>query len=257
MNRRYRKAIIAGNWKMNMTPAQTKKYAEELKGILPRAKWCEVVLCVPAVSIPAAKRAFRDARVSIGAQNLHEEISGAFTGEISGVMLKDADVKYVIVGHSERRRAFGETDITVNRKVRAALEAGLRPILCVGESADQREISVTTETVALQVKSALAGVSAAHLRHVVVAYEPVWAIGTGRTATPDQAGEVCGQIRAIVRKLYGARVARSIPILYGGSITPANALQLFAQPDVDGGLVGGASLIPADFTAIVNAANQE
>ncbi len=257
MNRRYRKTIIAGNWKMNMTASDTKKFADDIKAIMPRAKWCDVVVCVPFVNIPAALKAFKDLRISVGAQNMFYEKSGAYTGEVSADMLKDLGVKYVIIGHSERRQYFGETDFTVNKKVLAALEAGLHPIICVGESLEQRELGVTMELIAYQVKAALAGVPADKMRHVVIAYEPLWAIGTGKTATAEQAGEVCQAIRAVIRKLYGAHVARSVTIQYGGSMNAKNAAELLAQPDVDGGLIGGASLKPADFVEIINAANQE
>ena len=257
MNRRYRKTIIAGNWKMNKTASETKQFADELKTILPRAKWCDVLVCVPSVNIPAALRAFKDMRVTVGAENVFYEKNGAYTGEVSADMLKDLGVKYVIIGHSERRQYFGETDITVNKKVHAALEAGLHPIVCVGESLEQRELGVTMDLISLQVKSALAGVSAEKLRKCVIAYEPVWAIGTGRTATPEQAGEVCTFIRATIRHMYGARIVRSITIQYGGSMNPGNAAELLAQPDIDGGLIGGAALKPDQFVAIINAANQE
>ena len=257
MNRRYRKTIIAGNWKMNKTASETKKFAEELKAIMPRAKWCDVVVCVPAVNIPTAIKAFKDVRVSVGAENVFYEKSGAFTGEVSADMLKDLGVKYVIIGHSERRQYFGETDFTVNKKVLAALETGLHPIICVGESLEQRELGITMELIALQIKSALAGVSADKLRKCVIAYEPIWAIGTGKTATAEQAGEVCSNIRAAIRGLYGARVARSVTIQYGGSMNPKNAAELLAQPDIDGGLIGGAALKPEQFVDIINAANQE
>lgn len=257
MNRRYRKTIIAGNWKMNKTATETRQFAEELKTLLPKTKWCDVVVCVPSVNISAAVKAFKDMRVAIGAENVYYEKSGAFTGEVSADMLKDLGVKYVIVGHSERRQYFGETDATVNKKVLAVLEAGMSPIICVGESLEQRETGVTTEWIALQVKSALSGVPAEKMRKCVIAYEPIWAIGTGRTATSEQAAEVCAAIRATIRGLYGARVARSVTIQYGGSMKPDNAAELLAQPDVDGGLIGGAALKPDQFVAIINAANQE
>lgn len=257
MNRRYRKTIIAGNWKMNKTLNETRAFAEELKPLIGKPKWCEVVLCVPYVNIPAAVRLFKESRIAIGAENCHYEATGAYTGEVSAEMLKELGVKYVIVGHSERRQYFNETDFTVNKKVLAALEAGLYPIVCVGESLEQRELDVTMELIAYQVKCALAGVSADKMRHVVIAYEPIWAIGTGKTATSEQAGEVCEAIRAVVRRLYGARVARAVTIQYGGSMNAKNAAELLAQPDVDGGLIGGASLKAQDFTTIVNAANQE
>jgi triosephosphate isomerase len=251
MNRRYRKTIIAGNWKMNKTASETKKFAEELKAIMPKAKWCEVVVCVPAVNIQTAIKAFKDMRVSVGAENLFYEKSGAYTGEVSADMLKDLGVKYVIIGHSERRQYFGETDVTVNKKVHAALDAGLHPIICVGESLEQREMGITMELIALQVKAALSGVGAEKIRKCVIAYEPVWAIGTGKTATAEQAAEVCTLIRTTIRHLYGARIARSVTIQYGGSMKPANAAELLAQPDIDGGLIGGAAL-KADFGQIVN-----
>ena len=257
MNRRYRKTIIAGNWKMNMTATETKQFAEELKKIMPRAKWCETLICVPSCNITTAMKAFKDLRVSVGAENLHYEKSGAYTGEVSADMLKDLGVKYVIVGHSERRQYFCETDQIVNKKVHAALNAGISPIICVGESLEQRETGITESLIAMQVKSALYGVPADKLRRCIIAYEPIWAIGTGKTATAEQAGEVCSYIRAIIRELYGARVARSVTIQYGGSMNPSNAAELLAQPDIDGGLIGGASLKPEQFVAIINAANQE
>ena len=257
MNRRYRKTVIAGNWKMNMTATETRKFAEELKRIMPRAKWCDTVICVPACNITAAGKAFKELRISVGAENLYFEEKGAYTGEISAAMLRDLGVKYVIVGHSERRQYFGETDAAVNRKVHAALDAGLSPIICVGESEEQREMGVTQDWIALQVKTALYGVPAERLRRCIIAYEPIWAIGTGKTATAQQAGEVCTHIRATIRGLYGARVARSVTIQYGGSMNPKNAQELLAQPDVDGGLIGGASLKPEQFVEIIHAANQE
>ena len=257
MNRRYRKTVIAGNWKMNMTATETRKFAEELKRIMPRAKWCDTVICVPACNITAAVKAFKELRISVGAETLYFEEKGAYTGEISAAMLRDLGVKYVIVGHSERRQYFGETDTAVNRKVHAALDAGLSPIICVGESESQREMGVTQDWIALQVKTALYGVPAERLRRCIIAYEPIWAIGTGKTATAQQAGEVCTAIRATIRGLYGARVARSVTIQYGGSMNPKNAQELLAQPDVDGGLIGGASLKPEQFVEIIHAANQE
>ena len=256
MNRRYRKTIIAGNWKMNKTASETKKFAEELKAILPKAKWCDVVVCVPAVNIPAAMKAFKDVRVSVGAQNVFYEKSGAYTGEVSADMLKDLGVKYVIIGHSERRQYFGETDFTVNKKVLAALEAGLHPIICVGESLEQRELGITMELIALQVKSALAGVPAEKVRKCVIAYEPIWAIGTGKTATADQAEEVCAAIRKVVGELYGADAAKALTVQYGGSMNPKNAEELLSKPDVDGGLIGGASLKADQFAVIVEAATK-
>ncbi len=257
MNRRYRKTIIAGNWKMNKTMTETRAFAEEFKALVGRPKWCEVVLCVPAVNIPIALRLFKDTKVAIGAQNMHYEESGAYTGEVSAEMLKDLGVKYVIIGHSERRQYYNETDLTVNKKVRAALDAGLRPIICVGESLEQRKLGVTMDLISYQIKCALSGVGPDRLRHVVIAYEPLWAIGTGKTATAAEANEVCAAIRTVLRKQHGARLARAVTIQYGGSMNAKNAAELLAQPDVDGGLIGGASLKSADFMAIVNAANQD
>ena len=257
MNRRYRKTVIAGNWKMNMTATETRKFAEELKRIMPRAKWCDTVICVPACNITAAVKAFKELRISVGAENLYFEEKGAYTGEISAAMLRDLGVKYVIVGHSERRQYFGETDTAVNRKVHAALDAGLSPIICVGESESQREMGVTQDWIALQVKTALYGVPAERLRRCVIAYEPIWAIGTGKTATGEQAAEVCTYIRSLIRAQYGARIARSVTIQYGGSMKGSNAHELLSHEDIDGGLIGGASLDPKALMEIVHAANQE
>ena len=255
MNRKYRKTVIAGNWKMNKTPTETKAFMTEFKTIMPRGRWCDVALCVPAVCIPAAVRAMRETRIGIGAENCNANASGAYTGEISTGMLLDAGCKYVILGHSERR-AMGETNVDVNAKVLAALENGLIPIMCVGESLEQREAGITEEWISMQIKLALAGVSEEKSRRLVIAYEPIWAIGTGKTATPEQAEEVCEHIRAVIRKLYGAKVAPAISILYGGSMNEKNAYDLLAQPDIDGGLIGGASLVPEKFVKIIEAANQ-
>ena len=255
MNRRYRKTIIAGNWKMNKTPSETKAFAEQFKAILPKTKWCDIVVCVPTVDLSAAVRAFKDSRIAVGAENVYFEKSGAYTGEISADMLADLGVRYVIVGHSERRALFGETDEIVNKKVLAALEAGLNPIICVGESLAQREMGVTMELIALQVKSALAGVSAEQMRRCVIAYEPIWAIGTGKTATADQAEEVCAQIRKVIGEVYGEAVAEAVTVQYGGSMNAKNCEELLSKKDVDGGLIGGASLKAPDFAVIVNAAS--
>ena len=256
MNHKYRKTVIAANWKMNKTPTETRAFGAEFKRILPKGRWCEIVLCMPAICIPAGVKAMKDTRVAIGAENMHAETYGAFTGEISAPMLVDAGVKYVIIGHSERRE-MGETDSQINKKLIAALDAGLTPILCVGESLQQRETGVTFEHITMQLKLAFQGIVPEQLRRVVIAYEPIWAIGTGRTATAEQAEEVCRHLRAVVRELYGARKARAVSILYGGSMNPKNAAELLAQPDIDGGLIGGASLKPADFAAIVEAACHE
>ena len=255
MNRKYRKTVIAGNWKMNKTPSETKEFMSQLRNIMPKGRWCDICLCVPAVCIPAAVRAMRETRVGIGAENVNANPSGAYTGEIAANMLVDAGCKYVIIGHSERR-AMGETDADVNAKVLAALDAGLIPIMCCGESLEQREAGITTEWITMQIKLGLQGVSEDKIRKVVIAYEPIWAIGTGKTATPEQAEEVCESIRAVVRKLYSSKNARAISILYGGSMNEKNAYELLAQPDIDGGLIGGASLVPEKFVQIIEAANQ-
>ncbi len=256
MNRKYRKTVIAGNWKMNKTPSQTKEFMTQLKAIMPKGHWCDIALCVPAVCIPAAVRAMRESRIGIGAENCHAAAKGAYTGEIATDMLVDAGCKYVIIGHSERREMFGETDAQVNAKVLAALEAGLIPIMCCGETLEQRQSGVTAEHIAMQIKLGLQNVPEEKIRKVIIAYEPIWAIGTGLTATPEQAQEVCESIRAVVRKLYSSKHARAISILYGGSMNENNAYELLAQPDIDGGLIGGASLVPEKFVQIIKAANQ-
>ena len=256
MNLRYRKTIIAGNWKMHLGADDAKQFIRDLKATAVRAKWCDVVLCVPFLCIPAAVRAAKGTKIAIGAQNCHFEEKGAYTGEISPQMLADAGVKYVIIGHSERRRDNNETDTTVNKKVLAALRAGLRPIICVGETLEMRDNDVTLDVVRMQVKTALRGVMQDQLRRVTIAYEPIWAIGTGYTATAQQANEVNAAIRAVLRDLYGARPARAVSILYGGSMNTGNAAELLAQPDVDGGLIGGASLKTESFEKIIEAANQ-
>ena len=257
MNRRYRKTIIAGNWKMNNTLSQMKTFAEELKPIMPRGKWCNVVLCVPAVNITTAVRLFKDCHIAIGAETCHYEDHGAYTGEITAEMIKEAGAKYVIIGHSERRQYYNETDFTVNKKVHAAINAGLYPIVCVGESLEQRELGVTMELIAYQVKCALAGVPADKMRHVVVAYEPLWAIGTARPPLPSRPARSARPSAPSSRKLYGAHVARSVTIQYGGSMNAKNAAELLAQPDDALSQSGGASLKPADFVEIINSANQE
>ena len=255
MNRKYRKTVIAGNWKMNKTPSETKEFMTAFKGMLPKGRWCDIAICVPSVCIPAAVRAMRETRVGIGAENCNQNPSGAYTGEVAANMLVDAGCKYVIIGHSERRE-MGETDKDVNEKVMAALDAGLIPILCCGESLEQRETGITEEWITMQIKSALVGVDETRIRKVIIAYEPIWAIGTGRTATPEQAEEVCESIRGVIRKLYGSKIARATSILYGGSMNEKNAYDLLAQPDIDGGLIGGASLVPEKFLQIIEAANQ-
>lgn len=251
MNRRYRKTIIAGNWKMNKTPAEAKALIEEMKPLLSKTKWCEMVLCVPFTDIQAAVKAAKGSKIAIGAENMHFEKSGAFTGEISADMLKELGVKYVIIGHSERRQYFNETDEACGKKVQVALENGLRPILCVGESLTEREQDVTMEVIRKQIKIALQNVAVEDIKKVVIAYEPIWAIGTGKTATTEQAEEVCKGIRECIAEMYDTDTAEAVRIQYGGSVNAGNAAELFAQPDIDGGLVGGASL-KADFGKVVN-----
>ena len=257
MNTKYRKTIIAGNWKMNMLSSDVKPFIEELKPLMPKIKSCETVLCVPAVNVAAMLKAGKEAKIMTGAQDVSKFEKGAYTGEVSASQLEDIGVKYCIVGHSERRQYHGEDDLLINAKTRALLEHGINPIICVGESLEQREMELTMAHINYQVRAALSGVDAASLRRCVIAYEPIWAIGTGKTATAEQAGEVCSNIRTVIRGLYGARVARSVTIQYGGSMNPKNAVELLAQPDIDGGLIGGASLKPEQFVEIVNAANQE
>lgn len=253
MNKSLRQAVIAGNWKMNNTRTETRTLLSELIPMVKDAD-CGVVCCVPFTDLETAVEMTRGTNIKIGAQNVHFEEKGAFTGEISAAMLTEMGVSYVVIGHSERRQYFGETDITVNKRVRAALAAGLTVILCVGEMLEQREQGVTDELVAMQTKIALQGVSAEELRRVIIAYEPVWAIGTGKTATADQAQEVCGMIRGVIAKLYGQAAADAMTIQYGGSMNAKNAAELLSKPDVDGGLIGGASLKAPDFTTIVKAA---
>ena len=251
MNRRYRKTIIAGNWKMNNTLSQTKAFAEELKPIMPRGTWCNVVLCVPATNIQSAVRLFKDCHIAIGAETCHYEDHGAYTGEITAEMIKEAGAKYVIIGHSERREYFAETNETVNKKVLKAFEHGITPIICCGESLTQREQGITIDWIRQQIKIAFLNVTADQAKTAVIAYEPIWAIGTGKVATTEQAEEVCAAIRACIGEIYDEATAQAIRIQYGGSVSAASAPELFAQPDIDGGLVGGASLKP-DFGKIVN-----
>ena len=245
-----RKKIIAGNWKMNMTPTEAKALVETLAPLVQNPD-VDVVYCVPAIDIVPVVEAVKGSNVEVGAENLYIEDKGAFTGEISANMLVDAGVKYVIIGHSERRQYFGETDEFLNKKVLKALEKGLTPILCCGETLEQREAGVTLDWINLQIKSDLQGVSAEQAASIVIAYEPIWAIGTGKTATSDQAQEVCGAIRKTIAEIYDADTAEKIRIQYGGSMNAGNCKELLAKPDIDGGLIGGAALKP-DFGQIVN-----
>ena len=245
-----RKKIVAGNWKMNMTPSQAVKLVEELKPLVVSDD-VEVVYCVPAIDIVPVVEALKGTNVAVGAENMYFEEKGAYTGEISAEMLLDAGVKYVIIGHSERREYFAETDETVNKKVLKAFEHGITPIICCGESLTQRKQGIYIDWIRMQIKIAFQDVTADQAKKAVIAYEPIWAIGTGKTATSDQAQEVCGAIRECVAEIYDQATADSVRIQYGGSVNAGNAAELFAKPDIDGGLVGGASL-KADFGKIVN-----
>ena len=245
-----RKKIIAGNWKMNKTPSEAVALVEELKPLVANED-VDVVFCVPAIDIVPVVEAAKGTNIQVGAENMYFEESGAYTGEISAAMLVDAGVKYVIIGHSERRDYFKECDCLLNKKVKKAFEAGLTPILCCGESLEKREMGVTMDWIRLQIKSDLAGIKADQVKSMVIAYEPIWAIGTGKTATTEQAEEVCAGIRACIAEVYDEATAEAIRIQYGGSVNAATAPELFAQADIDGGLVGGASL-KADFGKIVN-----
>lgn len=245
-----RKKIIAGNWKMNMTPSEAVELVNTLKPLVANDE-VDVVFCVPAIDIIPAMEAAKGTNIQIGAENMYFEEKGAFTGEISPNMLVDAGVKYVIIGHSERREYFAETDETVNKKVLKAFEHGLTPIICCGESLTQREQGITIDWIRQQIKIAFLNVTAEQAKTAVIAYEPIWAIGTGKTATTEQAEEVCAGIRACIAEVYDEATAEAIRIQYGGSVNAGNAAELFAKPDIDGGLVGGASLKP-DFGKIVN-----
>lgn len=245
-----RKKIIAGNWKMNMLPSETPAFINKFEGKVPTT--ADVVFCVPFTHISTAVQAAKGTGIAIAAQNFYLEDEGAFTGEISGNMLKDLGVEYVILGHSERREIFGECDEMINKKVVKALEVGIKPILCVGEKLEERQQNVTIELVRLQTKKGLQGVTAAQMKDVVIAYEPVWAIGTGLVATNDQAEEVCKAIRELLVEMYDQTTADTVRIQYGGSVNAGNAKDLFAMPNIDGGLVGGASLQEA-FIEVINA----
>lgn len=245
-----RRKVIAGNWKMNMLPGETINFIEQIAPMVKKSE-NEIILCVPFTDIFYAWHSLEGSNIKLGAQNMHWEESGAYTGEISGQMLKSVGVEYVIIGHSERRAYFAETDETVNKKIKAVFANDLKPILCVGESLDQREAGKTEEIITNQTEKALEGLTNEQIKNTIIAYEPIWAIGTGRVATTQQAQEVCCSIRGIIRDIYGTQIADAIRILYGGSVNAGNALQLFSEPDIDGGLVGGASLKP-EFSKIVN-----
>ena len=245
-----RRKIVAGNWKMNMTPSEAVALVELLKSLVV-SEDVDVVFCVPAIDIIPVVKACEGTNIAAGAENMYFEEKGAYTGEISPNMLTDAGVKYVIIGHSERREYFAETDETVNKKVLKAFEHGLTPIICCGETLTQREQGITLDWIRQQIKIAFQNVTAEQAKTAVIAYEPIWAIGTGKVATTEQAEEVCGAIRACIKEVYDEATAEAIRIQYGGSVSAASAPELFAQPDIDGGLVGGASL-KADFGKIVN-----
>lgn len=254
MNKENRKSIIAGNWKMNKNPDEAKILIQEIIPLVKDSS-CEVILCVPYVDLHNAMDSTQNTNIKIGAENCHWEKSGAYTGEISADMLSAIGVKYVIIGHSERRSYFGETNLTVNKRLKAALNCGLNVILCVGETLEQREHNITAEVVSIQTKIALNGISKYNMENIIIAYEPVWAIGTGKTATAQQANEVCHIIRDVIEDLYDCEVANSTRILYGGSMNSKNAKELLSQYDIDGGLIGGASLKAIDFSEIVKVAN--
>ncbi len=255
MNKTLRKAVIAGNWKMNKTRPEAKALLTEIIPLVENApENVEVIACVPFTNLETAINTTAGSKVAIGAENVHFEKSGAFTGEISADMLTELGTKYVVLGHSERRQYFAETDETVNKRTKAAIAGGLLPIVCVGELLWERETGITEEVIARQIKLDLYDVSAADMSKVIIAYEPVWAIGTGKTATSDQAEEVCAFIRATLAKIYDEKTADAVTIQYGGSMNAANAAELLSKPNVDGGLIGGASLKAADFNAIVQAA---
>ncbi|MDR2648265.1 MAG: triose-phosphate isomerase [Clostridiales bacterium] len=245
-----RKKIIAGNWKMNLTPREARDFINSIKDKINSDK-SDVVFCVPYLDLAVALNLIQGTNISVGAQNMYYTDKGAFTGEISASMLSEMSVRYVIIGHSERRQFFGETDISVNKKVRKALEYNITPIICVGESLDQRRQGITIELVRQQVKIALLDIPAEQAKNIVIAYEPIWAIGTGETATCDQAEEVCAAIRLVLAEIYGQEAADAVRIQYGGSVNAANAAEIFAMPNIDGGLVGGAS-IKAEFEKVVN-----
>lgn len=255
MNKTLRKAVIAGNWKMNKTPKEAEALLKEMAPLVKDAD-CEVIACVPYVDLCTAIEAAKGTNIKIGAENCHWAESGAFTGEISTGMLTELGVEYVVLGHSERRQYFGETDETVNKRTKAALAAGLKPIVCVGELLWERECDITEEVIARQIKLDLFDVSAEDVKKTIIAYEPVWAIGTGKTATAEQAEEVCAFIRATLAKLYGQEVANAVTIQYGGSMNDGNCDELLSKENVDGGLIGGASLVAEKFAAIVKATSK-
>lgn len=252
-----RKPIIAGNWKMHKTLGEAESFFDSVKGRIPDAGKADTVVCAPAPFLASLAVLAGEGTPAVGAQTMHEEEKGAYTGEISPVMLTDLGVRYVIIGHSERREYFNETDESVNRKTKAAFIHGLIPIICVGESLEERESGKTAEKISGQVKAAFEGIGAENAAGAVIAYEPIWAIGTGKTATSDMANEACAEIRSTIAELYGQETAEQVRIQYGGSVKPENIAELLAQPDIDGALVGGASLEPESFIALAEAAGHE
>ena len=255
MDKTKRNAVIAGNWKMNKTPSETTALINEMKPLVEGAD-CDVVLCVPFIDIPSATSAAKGSNIKIGAENVHFKSSGAYTGEVSAEMLTEAGVEYVVIGHSERRTYFGETDQTVNLRTLAALNGGLKAIICVGETLEQRELGYTETLLKYQTKMALTNVTKEQLKNVIIAYEPVWAIGTGVTATAEQADEGNGFVREAIAEVYGKDVAQTVTVQYGGSMNAKNADELLSKVNVDGGLIGGASLKAEDFSIIVKAASK-
>jgi len=252
-----RKPIIAGNWKMHKTLSEAVSFVEEVKGLIPPAQKVDSVVCAPALFLERLVQSAKGTELKIGAQNMHFEASGAFTGEISPVALQDIGVTHVIIGHSERREMFAETDETVNKKVISAFKHGLTPIVCCGETLEERESSKTSEVVGTQVAKALEGLTGEDVKQVVIAYEPIWAIGTGKSSTAEDANEVCGHIRSVIAEKFSQEIADAVRIQYGGSVKPENIEQFLAQEHIDGALVGGASLEPKSFLQLVEAGNNE
>lgn len=252
-----RKPIIAGNWKMHKVLSEATSFVDEVKGLIPSSQVVDAVVCAPSLFLGQLVISAKGTDVKIGAQNMHFEESGAFTGEVSPVALKDLDVSYVIIGHSERREMFAETDETVNKKTLAAFQHGLTPIVCCGETLEQRESGQTNEIVGSQIQKALAGLTEEQARSVVIAYEPIWAIGTGKSSSAEDANETCGYIRKIVAEHFSSEVADDVRIQYGGSVKPTNIKEYLSQPDIDGALVGGASLDAGSFLQLLEAGNNE
>ena len=246
-----RNKVIAGNWKMNHSPIDTRNFFERFNGLVEDSK-NEIIICVPYIDVAAALESVTNTNIKIGAQNLNHEVAGALTGDVSVKMLSDIGVKYSVIGHSERRQFHHETDDFVNLKIKAAFDHDIVPILCVGETLHEREIGIAKEKIIIQIRQDLEGILPQFAKRIIIAYEPIWAIGTGKTASKEDANEACSLIREEIKKMYGQDIADEVRILYGGSVKPANAKELFAMSDIDGGLVGGASLKPDDFAEIVN-----